>query len=972
MSPSSERPEFTPASSGDSSEQGAVETRDGAKVRASSPYSTAVKLEEQIVESMPLGVCVWQRSEQSPDVLRLVTVNPIAAAFLGAPAGELLQREISGLLPSPSDKELVQACLRVLESGTTETFKWTRPDQSATGGTYHSRAVRMSSNRVAVFLEDVSSTRRSEEALVLSEQRYRQLFERNLAGVFRSSLGGAVLEFNDAFLKIFRFDSAEQVRNRPAEDYYDEIGERERFVNLLRRDGAVFNHEIRLRRADGTIGSFLENAALVMEGEQETLQGTFIDITERTTAEQELRRLHGELETLVASSPLGIISFGRSGLVETWNEAASAILGWSAAEAIGKPLNTLFSESELVGVETRNGVEHELRRRDGTQINVSFSSAGLYAANGRLNGILGIIQDVTEHRRAERALRESEERFRSIVETTTEWIWAIDLEGRVTYSNPAVNEVLGYRVDQILGVNTFDLMHEETHLAVADRFQRAKAKQVGWTDVVLQMRHRNGSWRYLECNGVPHFDREGRLVGFRGTDRDVTDRRRNEERMQYQAFHDPLTDLPNRTLFRDRLAVALAHDRKNGSGISVFFLDLDHFKRINDTLGHDVGDRLLCEVGRRLLLCVETTDTVARVGGDEFTLLMPHVSNAEAATSVGHTILKAMAAPFNIDGQQLYVTTSIGIAISPHDGVTADALLKASDGAMYRAKELGRNTLQLYVPVLKERYQNRLSMETRLHRAIEREEFVLHYQPLLRGADLSIVGVEALLRWQDPEFGLIRPDEFIPLAEETRLIVPIGEWVLETACAQVGAWHQSGHKLRLAINLSARQIQYGELVPSIERILAKTRFDASQLEFEITETVAMQNVELTIRTLRQLKAMGATIAVDDFGTGHSSLVYLTRFPFDTIKIDRTFVQDLTIDPNDATIVSAVAALARSLKLKIVGEGVETEEQLAFLRNESCDEMQGFLFSRPIPAADLEQLLLHSHSPYAAVRSGERV
>jgi len=418
-----------------------------------------------------------------------------------------------------------------------------------------------------------------------------------------------------------------------------------------------------------------------------------------------------------------------------------------------------------------------------------------------------------------------------------------------------------------------------------------------------------------------------------------------------------LTGLPNRLLFRDRISVALARARRSRRAVAVMFLDLDQFKLVNDTLGHTVGDGLLQAAAERLVSCVRGDDTVARMGGDEFTILLSDLADTRAAATVAQKILDSISRPIEVDGHELFVTTSIGIAIFPDDGMDAETLLKTADRAMYRAKELGRNNYQFATRAAIEAGAGRLSLERSLHHAFDRKEFVIHYQPMIEVDTRRVVGAEALIRWKNPEFGLMSPDEFIPLAEECGLILPIGEWVLRTACEQMQSWRRGGHNdLRVAVNLSARQFQQHDLTDMIERILHETALPASALDVEITESTAMHNAELSLNIMSRLKQMGIRISIDDFGTGYSSLSYLKKFPIDTVKIDQNFIRDLSQGSNDGAIISAVISMARALKLRVVAEGVETEEQLTFLRLQHCETIQGFLYSRPLPAEEFEAVL----------------
>ena len=455
-----------------------------------------------------------------------------------------------------------------------------------------------------------------------------------------------------------------------------------------------------------------------------------------------------------------------------------------------------------------------------------------------------------------------------------------------------------------------------------------------------------------------------------GTVQDVSERKRTELQIHQLAYFDALTGLPNREHFRRHADRALRAAKRNNKRMALIFLDLDEFKFINDTLGHDAGDELLCNIADHLQHSVRASDLVAkldledsnrtalsRLGGDEFTVLLPDLCETEVAAQIAERILDKLRCPIKIQGKEFFITGSLGIALYPDDGDSVDTLLKNADIAMYHAKQGGRNSYRFYARHMDERVQARLSMESKLKRALEREELELHYQAKVEIGTGRVVGVEALLRWHNAEMGQVSPARFIPLAEETGLIVPIGEWVLHTACRQGQAWREAGLVTgNIAVNLSSHQFRRGGLIETVERALASTGWDAHWLELELTESVIMENAEETIRVLNQLKTMGITLSVDDFGTGYSSMAYLKRFPLDVVKIDRSFVSDITTDPNDATIVRAIIALAHGLNLTSIAEGVETEQQLNFLREHGCDQIQGYLVNRPVPAEPMESLL----------------
>jgi diguanylate cyclase (GGDEF)-like protein len=427
--------------------------------------------------------------------------------------------------------------------------------------------------------------------------------------------------------------------------------------------------------------------------------------------------------------------------------------------------------------------------------------------------------------------------------------------------------------------------------------------------------------------------------------------REAEERLRYQAYHDALTDLPNRLLFTEHLLPELAQARRQSRPLAVLFLDLDNFKVINETLGHAAGDQLLQEVARRLKTGLRESDTVARVGGDEFSILLPELSSPVDAAMLAEKLLRLVASPVTLLGRELSVTASVGIALHPSDGNDAESLLQNADIAMYRAKDMGRNHYQLSSPATSaSKALERLSMENSIWRGLQGREFELYYQPQLELQTEAVECVEALIRWPRSDGRLTEPSDFVPLAEGSRLIVPLGEWVLRSACSQAKAWQEEGLSwVRVAVNVSVREFQELDFLSKLEELLRETRLDPRSLDLEITESMAMQNVELTLAVLRQLRDIGVGVVLDDFGTGHSSLSYLKLLPVTKVKIDRSFVRDVPRDVGDAAIVSAVIAMAKTLKIKVVAEGVETAEQLDYLKAQGCDEIQGYFFSRPMPA-----------------------
>jgi diguanylate cyclase (GGDEF)-like protein len=473
--------------------------------------------------------------------------------------------------------------------------------------------------------------------------------------------------------------------------------------------------------------------------------------------------------------------------------------------------------------------------------------------------------------------------------------------------------------------------------------------------------------RWASISGKPLFDERGTFLGYRGTGKDITDKRVTEERIRYLAHHDELTGLANRAALQVALARAVEQARRHSRRVAVLFIDLDRFKIINDTLGHDAGDAVLKTVSTRLRESLRASDVIARQGGDEFVVVVEEFNSETDLAGVANKILDAFAQPLNLGGQEFLLTASIGIGTYPDDGRDAQGLMKAADMAMYRAKEAGKNNFQFYSPQMNSHSFERLALEAALKRALERGELLLHYQPKLDLATGRVAGVEALIRWQHPDMGLVSPLRFIPIAEETGLIAPIGSWVLVEACRQMKAWQVAGlGALSIAVNLSGRQFVQGALLEEVLAALRNTGLEPRHLELELTESTVMQNPERAAGVLAELAALGVSIAIDDFGTGYSSLAYLKRFPVSTLKIDRSFVMNLPDDPEDAAITRAVIALARSLKLKVVAEGVETARQRDFLSAHACDLAQGFLVGRPMPAEAFERFMREQLLAVAAV------
>jgi diguanylate cyclase (GGDEF)-like protein/PAS domain S-box-containing protein len=700
------------------------------------------------------------------------------------------------------------------------------------------------------------------------------------------------------------------------------------------------------------------------------------EAVQRARTEHALRKSETRLKQLIASTLDAVVTVDRGGTVIEWNPQAEAIFGIDARGAIGRKLPPTIVDPRILAMFERvlaryragrtSGIlqrrlEIVARRPNGEELPMELTIDPV--GSGEEQTFTAFARDISERRRAQLELTGRERRFRALVEKSWSGVALLDADFAFQYAGASTGRLLGYSEEELFGTSFLGFVHPRDREELRETFNDLAATPNHEAQWEIRFLHKNGSWIWLE-SFAQNLLQEPNVAAIVIHYRDVSQRKATEKQLEYQAYYDALTGLPNRLLFRDRVINAIAFARRNRRGVAVMYIDLDHFKLVNDGLGHSVGDALLSEVANRLHCCIRASDTISRLGGDEFTILLNDTSTTEAVAVVGGKILQALSKPLRVDGHELFVTASIGISVFPNDGDDVETLLKTADSAMYRAKELGRNQVQLFTASMNERYVRRLALEQSLHHAIEREELEIWYQPIYDRNRRQIVSVEALLRWRHPTRGRVEPAEFIGLAEETGLIVTIGEWVLRRVAKQLREWHDGGlDRLHASVNISAPQLQQADFTEMLAAVAAEHGLDPGALELEITETVAVQNIDLTMNVLRDIKRLGFRIAIDDFGTGQSSLVYLKRFPIDTVKIDQTFVHDVTFDDSAAAIVSYVINLAHTLRLTVVAEGVETEAQAAFLKLNACDQLQGFLLSKPMPASEIAPFVLEHQRMY---------
>ena len=582
---------------------------------------------------------------------------------------------------------------------------------------------------------------------------------------------------------------------------------------------------------------------------------------------------------------------------------------------------------------------------------------------GSVLKICGSTQDITDRKRGEIMLFEQKERAQVTLHAIGDGVITSDACGRIDYLNPAAEKLTGWRTEAALNrplMDVLNIVDPEEKLPLENPIAIAVSegsRQCGACCLIAQ----DGRSSAIEHSAAPIRGRDGSIIGAVLVLRDVSASQESLAKIAYQALHDGLTDLPNRTLAWDRLEQAIVAARRAGTIVGIFFLDLDRFKNVNDSLGHSSGDLILKQVAARLLSVTRSTDTVSRQGGDEFMVIMPGTNEHDHFADLAQKILDAVAAPYFVKQQEVSMTFSIGISVYPHDGSDASTLISNADAAMYNAKKGGRDNFQFYAPEMNDKAAKRLALEIQLRHAVARQEFVVHYQPKFNVIHKKLVGAEALIRWRHPESGLLLPANFIGIAEECGLIVQIGQWVTQEVCRQNLAWLQRDLAcVPISVNLSAIQFRNKSLVDSLRMLLEESGLPPGLLELELTESVIMQSSDTVIGTLQGLKALGVRLSIDDFGTGYSSLSYLKRFPIDTLKIDQSFVQDIAHDERDDAIIKAIIAMAHSLKMSVIAEGVETQEQFAFLAANDCDEIQGYYFSRPVPANVFEEMLrVHS-------------
>jgi diguanylate cyclase (GGDEF)-like protein/PAS domain S-box-containing protein len=926
-----------------------------------------------LFDSNPLPMWVFERK-----TLKFLAVNEAAARQYGFSRRELLTMTITDIRPEEDIPDLLEATAKPIH-GLQKTTIWRHRkkdgaiiDVEIVGHDLHFHGVEAE----LIAARDVTERKKAEETV----QKLASIEEFSEDAILGKSMDGKITSWNRAAEKMYGYTRGEVVGRDlsflvPPERQAEIQAIVERVLNgqpiecletqRLTKTGSVLDVSLSVSPIKDSTGLITGASAIAR------------DITLRKRAEEQLKLQSAVLEA--AANAIVITDF--EGTIVWANHAFTAMTGYSKEEALGDTLRLLNSGAqpesyyaELWSTISSGKIwqgEIVNRRKDGTTYTeeMTITPVSRDVGNPADRYFIAIKQDITERKRAEEELYRAHQMLQTILNTIPQRVFWKDRNCTYVGCNRAFATDAGLNNPaEIIGKSDFDLVWSETAevYRTDDKLVMEQGSAKLGYEEIQDRADRGRVW--LRTSKLPLWDREGKVIGVIGTYEDITARKLAEERVQYLAYYDALTGLPNRTLLQDRLAKALAGARRRKDKVAILFLDLDRFKDINDSLGHSVADLLLQEVAERLKTWAREQDTVARVGGDEFLIVLTGLKDVADAAVATERIVNLMTAEFVVQGHSLSIGCSVGISIFPEHGADGETLIKNADAAMYSAKDNGRNNFRFFTADMNAQVVERLTLENSLRLALDKKELFLVYQPQMDIATGRITGLEALLRWQHPDLGLVPPDKFIRIAENSGLILPIGEWVVRTACRQARKWQDEGlPAVSVAVNVSAIQFRQDGFCELIRRVLHETGLAPQYLELELTESLLLANANLMLSVVQELKAIGVTLAIDDFGTGYSSFSYLRQFRVSKLKIDREFIRDVAVNPDDAAIASAIISMAKSLHLKVIAEGVEDEAQMSFLRAHQCDEIQGYYFSKPL-AVDKVADKLRPHSPEPQARA----
>ena len=933
-------------------------------------YTASAEQYRSLVASVPDAV--WKVDREGS----LTFMSPQWENILGYSMAELYQQRASIWINSIhiDDRQRVKQALEALfDDGRPYDVEFRAQRKNGEWFWAHDRAVATHDQngiRVATgLLSDITERKKAEESLL----RLASIVEFSEDAIIGKTTEGVITSWNRAAEKMYGYTKTEVLgRNLSFLVTPERREEIRALIERVRAGHSVECFETQRLTKEGSVLDVSLSVSPIRDASGQVTGSSAIarDLTPRKRDAEQLRLQAASLEA--AANAIVITDY--EGKIVWVNRAFTAMTGYSKEEVLGKDPRLLKSEeqpesyyAELWSTISSGKIWHsELvnRRKDGTTYTEEMTITPIAQNVGQANWshFIAIKQDITERKRAEEELYRAHQMLQTVLNTIPQRVFWKDLNCTYVGCNRAFATDAGLNNPaEIIGKSDFELAWSGT----ADRY-RADDKRImeqGSTKLNFDepQSRADGSLLWLRTSKLPLWDREGKVIGVIGTYEDITERKVAEDRVKFLAFYDALTELPNRALLQDRLSKALANARRQKDRVALLFLDLDRFKDTNDSLGHSLGDLLLQNVAERLKRCAREQDTVARLGGDEFLIVLTNVKEIADASVAAERFMQAMTAEFVVQGHSLSINCSVGISMFPEHGTDGEILIKNADAAMYSAKESGRNNFRFFTEDMNAQGVERLTLGNGLRLALDKKELFLVYQPQVDIVSGKIIGLEALLRWQHPTLGLVPPDKFIRIAENCGLIVPIGEWVVRTACRQARKWQDEGlPAVSIAINVSAVQFRQEDFCELIRRVLHETGLAPQYLELELTEGLLLANADVTFSVLQELKAMGLTLAIDDFGTGYSNFNYLRQFRVSKLKIDRSFIRDIAVNPDDAAITAAIISMAKSLHLKVIAEGVEDEEQMSFLRAHECDEIQGYYFSKPLAVDKVADKLRGDH------------
>lgn len=797
-----------------------------------------------------------------------------------------------------------------------------------------------------------------------SELCYKSLFYNHPNAVYSLDINGKFLDLNKEAERMSGYSKEELIGT-----YFPPLIADEDLPLALAefqkvQAGESCSQEIKVIHKNGNKREIiLTTIPASLHGKVIGIQGIGQDVTEKNNAVRQVEELKRVLQDTVRQQQGMTFKFTKQNgeFIHTLCDGELLYkIGLTPSDVVGKPLIAFYDkktadEKQKYYERAWAGEEVSYELHVQSKSIIYLTSLRPIMKNNKVIEVIGSAIDITKRKQAEKALHETEEKYRIIAEHSSDMIRILDDTATIVYASPSNQRMLGHRPSDLLGRNALHFLHPDDQEHAQSALDRVLSTHET-VSTTIRYQTANGDWKWVESTLSPVIE-ENNVTSIVVVSRDVTDRKALEERLRFMAYHDTLTGLPNRRMFDEEMEREIRRASHHQQAFAVLYFDVDRFKVINDTLGHNIGDLLLAAVAKKLHQQITKDMVFARMGGDEFAMLVPNIQSIEYVEQLAKQILSSLREPFFIEGHEVYVTTSVGISLYPEHSTKHKELLKQADIAMYQSKDRGKNNYQFYALQDKDQRFKKLYLENDLRKALSRQELFLMYQPKVELATNELVGCEVLLRWGHPEWGVVTPDEFIPIAEESGLIIPIGEWVIRTACKQLKQWLDQGcQPFQIAINLSLKQLLSKGFLQMVYQIFEECKINPSYIEFELTESVMMKDFDSTIELLYKLKEIGITVAIDDFGTGYSSLSHLKRFPLDVIKIDRSFVRDIPEDEEDKAITSLIISMGKHLHLQVVAEGVETKAQLEFLKEKGCDQYQGYYFSRPLTTNDIEKLL----------------